>query len=739
MEELPLDQENQNCSHTAENLSNEEFLKAMQMEGGPAIYQETYPNIRLDMTSKLTPDTDKSDEEFLNNLNTDRNVEPPVDADNLPLDEAQPQLPTVELQHWNEYMRGDGLRLGADCDDYGEFGKSDLTLPEQNPIEDLDVTELCRHMLLANHLQRGNIHVKLINVQNHVGHTIDLTLLLQSSDLMYISEMTFETDPVEVIVNASVAKTCLISSIPIIQHLSFKDYRLVGGACLNAVRNARESIVDADLFPLVGEIESKVEEEMKALVIYISMLKEIEQIFNEHYSKTHHIVILRNVGCTVINIIPIPNRKSRARRIISTTIQIVHRAFKTESQMLTSGDLIPGQILYNGKDFLCTYPALLALKTNMFPIDISAVSCSMSHRIEKYVGYKRFTAVLCGMRKPEVSEPENVVVDEDDDSGFVSKIRLLPIGLCILDIPPKRVNYRPMAVRPGDIKKISSVLENNTCMSESGTMQNKFGIRGLDLTIKSDYQSIEFCSLKILTRHNLTAYLEGRPDEMCIYANSVQEFLKSPKTTEVEGTFARMMRINKEIFRSDFRIFFGKYAKEAAIAHFDEDKPKYDEITAKRLLDIIIPIEKEFERLNTVIWRIDNQGPAKPVRMPASSFYTDFRDPQLPSYYNGFICTPNWTVKRLIILAWKFSIKECPFSLLPRDILKRIFWLHDIQYLEESSIKYQHLLFREEEPFEIPAIPEVHEWENIDDRWNRLAEPFNAEWEEYDQRDHPGW
>lgn len=584
--------------------------------------------------------------------------------------------------------------------DYGEFGHTDEDSADeeiQQPI-DINLPEFYRHMLLANFLQRRDNTQKLINTQDFAGDGIHFTEELNKSDLIFFRDRGFGGSVA--VAKTSRGKKNLVKSIPIVQYLSFNGYRLVGGACLSALRRSAHQRngehFDLDLFPLVGEMSSRIEKEAKAQEIYKQILTEIDTIIRENFlPDTYKTFILRNEGCTTIHL--------RRQGADVVTIQIVHRAFETELQMLTSADLIPSQILYDGTAFFCTYPAMLALRTNSFPVDVSAASCSMGFRIRKYIKEKRFTVVLCGMNRSRIGETfKSETASQEDEHKNAPQI-ILPIGICVM-AREDMSEFFCDSLGGRQEKRIADVV---TAQGQNGNPD--FGIKGLDLTSVSDYDAIESRSGSTLGFVNLTNFFEGRVSTFSVCEKSILAFLSDPKIPDMTKSFRRAVDMHLELTRSATKLYYGEFAENAWLTRFREDDIEHEKLIEKRLEQIIAPMNEQAEKLKIIKWRIDNpgqQGSMQPVRMPARSFYTDFgdnTDEPFLSYYNGFHCTSDWPAKLTIIIAWKKQNssggargeESCLLAWVPKDVLKRIFFFVDLDHVRVDRLHYYKILFRE--------------------------------------------
>lgn len=559
----------------------------------------------------------------------------------------------------------------------------------------IDVTELCRHMLLANLLQRKLKQGGLVNTSQIAGSFVPINDSLGESNLIYLMHSNSDGHIRPTIIRpTNEARAELLHEIPILEFLSFNSYRLVGGSCLQAVRahdngvNHSDHVIDADLFLLLGEISDPLQRDIKCKAIYANVLQEIDRVYQRHYCDTHRIFVVKNTGCTTIHLVAQRGRDQFRKRIRSPymKLQIVHRGFETELQMLQSADLIPSQILYNGAEFYCTYPASLALRTNMFPVDISSTSCSMSTRLYKYVEFKNFAAVLVGMDRITLLDYHKTTVKTPGRQMSSKRAMLLPIGLELAFDLDNVLSYWPRIPRANARITIQDILDKSV---------DGYGIKGLDLKANlSDYD--DDWSNKItpgaLAGANLKALVQGRLDMICVYQNSIGEFLQRPLGTEVDKTFSKVLSIHNDLPRNKCRTYFGQYATQAIVAHLNEDNPTYYQAMNKRLAEIAPVLQKKFDQLREVTWVVENpgrQGSLKPLVIPASSFYTDFDAVGLPCFYNGFICTPAWKVKMTIIAAWRRRDANCLLVQLPRDILKHIFFLFDLDYLVNSRIAFE--------------------------------------------------
>lgn len=511
---------------------------------------------------------------------------------------------------------------------------------------DSPVDKLIHHMLFANYLQsKSLLPLFEFNDDDNFGYRLELEMT--QSNLVFAvpnNSMAFH------LCSSEEAKETLFDNYPILNFLSFQNYRLVGGACVNALRGSKDASCDLDFFPLVGKIQDTIQKESKANQIFESFIYEIQN-FHETNKEDGSLQIsyIRNEDCTTIFI--------RCDYGAMLKIQFVHRAFETEQQMVESADLFPSQILFDGTRFLCTYGALLSFRSNIIPIDISRNSASFVHRIFKYFQCKKFIIAFPGLDKNEVK------------ANFIGGKFLTPSGF---------------------------------------SLKERYGFFSMSLNVinveKSYYADSPHTNSVRLASFNLLCHLNDKP--VCLFAHSAKEFLSFPKKTKVAKSFGKVIHLSKEISRSTFKLFFGPLARDAMVAHFDEDEEKYSELIRERTEILEQEMREKFEALQKIKWKMTNPGMQKGSLLLAKDFY---------GYnYNEFRLLINTPI-RIAILALK-RFRSTMLSRIPKDVLFLI-----LNQLELSTFREEELALHQSiQPRRGLPVPDFEDHQNRDagfDEW----------------------
>src|SRR5579885_930160 len=576
----------------------------------------------------------------------------------------------------------------------------------------LKLKEYLRYILFINSLDRKIGNCNLINTDLFVGECIKLCNQIAESGIVFANNKFNEYSQ---IVTSKKAKAKLYSRVPFLEELSFKNYRLVGGACTSAVR---ESIVgnvpdDVDFFPLVERVgnESEAVREARVQQIYESFLREIEEIYKKNYSAKYKFFIYRNEDCTTILI----NNSVRINAIdkhpiLKMKIQFVHRVFETEAQMLLSSDLTASQILFNGQDFLCTTAGFLTLVTGIIPIDFSTASTSMGYRLFKYARHKNFLLAFCGFDAAEIKKI------------FASKKKLVDY----LDEKKRKYTAFRRSVMTSEERKqfwlSRIILVNNGLYIEKSHSPQIYHVdvdfnftfddNGISKAIGSaDYSGYD--SMKIeeggdLAQNNLTAFFAGRP--LFVYSRTVDGLLENACVTDISDAFRQMANIDFELKRDQITSFFGEHAEHALLAHFHRDEDEYSTIVENRIDELNTQMKPLFAKLRRVKWRMSDPGAQcigsmKPIKISAREGYGE--------YYSPFLITYAWELKREIVHAFrrrgtKREERGCFFTILSKDLIKHIFFQLDKIYALEQFKVYSESLFRVDKVAEGPVktVPE---------------------------------
>jgi len=509
------------------------------------------------------------------------------------------------------------------------------------------IDKLIHHMLVANHLQRRSLLPLLTYTEKDIG-CYHLQNEIRGSDSVFS-----EIDRSIHLYTPEEARERLFKQYPILKILSFQNYRLVGGSCLNGLRNHIDRGADLDFFPLISEMGDLIETEVKANAIYASFMFEIQHFYDTNQNDGWQITYLRNEDCTTIFI--------RQDDYSMLKIQFVHRIFRSEQQMIESADLFPSQILFDGNSFRCTYGALLSLKTNILPIDISRNSASFAHRIEKYHKQKLFILAFPGLDKFTVQQNLN----RDKFST------------------PWGFNFKK---KTNEIGAFSLVLDRVV-----GQREQAF------------YAFSPASNSKRLAKFNLLAYLKNAP--ISVFAHSAKEFLIAPKKTEIAKCFMKIMNLEGEASRNAFKFFFGATARDAYIAHFDQNEDFFSSLLETRVKELQEGIDKKFQSLERITWKTINPGKQTGDFLHPMSFYG--------ALHNGYRIAVN-TKTRITLLAVK-RFRSSMLSRIPKDVLFLILDQMALENFEQEKLELGNLIQTK------PGLPlpnfDLEDWQNDVEEW----------------------
>jgi len=549
----------------------------------------------------------------------------------------------------------------------------------EKAAEQLNLTELLRHMLFVSNHQRKFKNVQLIDTHTFAGPCFNFEKELPTSPFIFGSlsrghhraQILYTEDAIEK----------LHIEFPIIEHMKFKNYRLVGGACVSILRSVSgydKSIDDIDFFPLVdqtGKAYHEIEAEIER--IYVEFIEEIDTINRLHLKR--NIFIYRGEDCTTIILL---HEGDVDGRLGQMKIQFVHRVFHSEAQMLLSSDMMPSQILFDGKKFLCTHAAMCSLKTGIIPVDSSSASTSMGSRLNKYACKKDFVLAFCGLERKSITETaqakakellekkdkirrlgklaKNALTTERKQQDWLESCIVLPMGVCL----EARSNDNSVTMLP---------LLPNGAREEDGFAETVASACYYDHNLVGN-ENVEY-----LMSVNIRNVIEGKP--VFLSARTVDSFLKGfYLETDNRRVFSLMVDHKLDLKREEMKLLFGDLALEAANAYFSNNLKRYYDIAHRRGSELDEVIINRMEELKVIKWRIvdpgaQTHGSMRPVKMTARQAYG--------KYYSPFHCTNIWEQKMTIISAFRRGKKkepDCLLTLLPRDILKRIFFLLDCDH-----------------------------------------------------------
>jgi hypothetical protein len=587
--------------------------------------------------------------------------------------------------------------------------------PGEKAAEQLNLTDLLTNMLFVSNHQRKFKDAQLIDTHTFAGPCFNFEKLFPTSPFIFavLSRVTINA---EILYTEDAVKK-LYREFPMVEHMKFKNYRLVGGACVSFLRTVRHQdrfTDDVDFFPLVernGKSYHEVEAEINQ--IYVDFLEEVDTINRIHLKR--NIYIYRGEDCTTIILGNHDEQPDRGTSFIK--IQFVHRVFHSEAQMLLSSDLMPSQVLFNGKKFLCTYAAMCSLKTGIIPVDCSSASTSMGSRLNKYACKKDFYLAFCGLDRTSILElaetkdelarkkrdmtrkggklTRKAVTVEKKHQEWLEGCIVLPMGVCL-------------SFGFGDTGIMTPLVP------DSARDGDEFG-ENIEIACYYDHELSGNENVEYLMSTNIENIIKDR--RVCVAAKSVDSFLKGfYLEADVRRVFSLMVDHKLNLKREEMSFLFGSYALEAATAYFSNNLKEYYNVAHRRGTELDGLIAKKLDELKVIKWRTvdpgaQTHGSMHPIKMTARQAYG--------KYYNPFHCTYMWEQKMTIISAFRGGKKkepDCLFTLLPKDILKRIFFLLDCNYSSQIESFYFDVLTA---PIAENLQEERNDW-NLDEGFDRF-------------------
>lgn len=568
--------------------------------------------------------------------------------------------------------------------------------------DQIDLEELLRHMFFVSNLHKKIGQVELIDTDTFKGKGFDFTEQFEKCPVVFAGDDALH---VPVIKSSQEAIKKLFIRFPVLGGLSFKNYRLVGGACVNYLRTSGYTD-DIDFFPLVERYhnESDSIREGRAQQIYVDFLREVEKIYKKSLEAQYNFVVYRNEDCTTILMTckaHVHGTKTKKRNI---KIQFVHRAFDSESQMLLCSDLLASQILFDGSQFRCTYAAMLCLKSNIIPVDFSSASTSMAYRLHKYSSNKGFLLAFCGLEPVQIKKllkqkralqkantmmtskltrhEKSIRTPEELRQLWLDSVIKLPCGLVI---------NKSSTGGHHQGREFSNVFRVDVDFHCKEKDRMSITVANADYSDYSGMSDLEKGGE--LGQINVEAFIDGK--QLHVYSNDVCGFLKAPKTTNIHLSFAQLCHIKKDLLIGEIKRLFGSHGRDAVVAYFDKDVESYNAVVHKRVAELKEGMTPLFQALQRVKWRMVEPGAQaigsmRPVKITARQGYGDL--------YRPFVCSHLWDVKMTIISALrrKMSEKQCLLvQYLGKDIIKLIFLHLDVAYATEQSALYYSLCLEE--------------------------------------------
>lgn len=525
--------------------------------------------------------------------------------------------------------------------------------------ETFDLREYIRFMYFIDSLEKKIGDVRLVNTDHFYGLSLKIQSQIEKANTIFTSAHFNSCK----IFSSEKSKNDLETSSPIIKFLSFRNYRLVGEACLKGLygKDLDDSTNTNHLgFSLLVEKianESVNLREMRIQKLYIDFLQEVEGIYNSEESLKDHysFFIYRNENSTVIILKPLKKRSEHAwgeKAIKAIKIKLSHQVFENEAQMLHVLHFMPYKVLFDGSKFKCTFAGMMAIKSVMLPVDFSSSDVSFAKNLY-FLG----------------SDREIQVVFPGLSSDFLQQNREVfnfPLGL--------------------ELRRLGSLL-----------------LLGFDHYNK--YQE-EIEDFEDIPEINVNYFLKKTPLVIC--ARTVSDLISSPEIPEIDSAFICLSDISQNYTRKDFKELFGEHALKAFIAHFEEDQKNYVNFVLLRIEELKAQMIPILEALKVVRFH----EPIPSVRIPAREAYGNS--------YNSFVCAAYWEAKQEILCAMKYKSNCALVRMLDKNMIRLIFFQLDLMYAKEQKSFYLALCITpiEEEKEKIRRwgdYPEDYENEDLSD------------------------
>lgn len=449
-----------------------------------------------------------------------------------------------------------------------------------------------------------------------------------------------------------------IYCLNILKRLSFDGYVIAGGSLYTALNTKYSKPDDIDFFIYTGECESKETQLKLAEEIYRNILTEIEQQIDKL-----NIQYIRNKNCTTVLI-----REKSYEPLIK--FQIIHKAYSRKKDILHGFDLPNSQFLYDGESIKGTYAGLVSYMHNILPVDVKRFSTSTPRRICKYHNDKKVIVVFPGAIHPNHRDSKYHNIDGPIEMITCRlNITMLYDGTFSLKLNGNMVSSSDYEYSPIDnfLKSEEVFIQANSnglaylvsdtlngFLKEPKRLFNANDFRKEALSILQDLRLIE---IEVLFKDKFDEALKLILDvnnKRPLYGLTSRPFLDSLFGNDND-------EYNLNVFGHRMTDGLSKYLNfvEECLIEFEESiNKKWDQIKDIEF-EIIDPNDYDYGSFN-----------ARPI------LARDFYNGDYNFGYNGFQCTYLWEQKMTIINAWKkrhSNEKDCPFGLLPVEIIKMIF------------------------------------------------------------------
>lgn len=482
---------------------------------------------------------------------------------------------------------------------------------------------------------------------------------------------------------------------PILNRLKFDNYVLAGSCpllhCtqyLFILDRMDNEIIPGDLdFYLVAENE---EEGFK---VYNELLSEIDLYITNFPSLTS-----RNKNCTTIT--------WQTLSMPSTTIQIIHRIFKTKQASVVGFDQTPCKVFYtkeNGNpNIYYTLDAALALYFGINPIDWRRESQNHAMRYIKYKNYG-FAPIFIGLPFPVKDELQQYHYYNLPGAGL--KVEVLRHDRII-----KAKNYKEEARIFHELELFTLDKHESDYGGKENLNVNSYQYHTLCMLVKEklDYVCVlaEKNPLSIIDKHR---ELKIKDLLLKLYNNGNLIFYFGKEDGEdLHKYYTEKERISKK------RILTQSELEELASLNY-----KIKSVIEKRTETLQARYDSVLEDLTKVKFNISNPG-----TQYTASFNPLFR--KSPKDYWGPKCVPfeydlNFKTKFTFYLTWKFG--NVPYlRILNRDVIFLIFKWIDIEFFSE-------IISGKENTFTVKTKKHRKEWFELRKAKNIEVFQFKLPWE----------
>jgi len=553
-------------------------------------------------------------------------------------------------------------------------------------ISDEELNEVIRNILFLTHHQRKLKYCPLIKVDQFCGNYPSFDLSNNKNILIAREARSNIT-----ILNTEEAKKLLKHrSFSFIDMLSFNEYRLAGGAPLNAIITSEQPSNDLDFFPVVGEYDGKDWKDYKitkAKEIYKRFYNEVRLIYEKHLKDTFDVLIWENENCTTFSFYlrrgdnRYRNYDDYINNIHHIKLSFIHRAYDTEDQILKGFDFPCSQVLYDGNDFKCSPAAMLSIIYSVLPVDVSSASDSFYSRLLKYNVEKAFPLAFPGLDRNKLNKTAEMFFNESKNSKFY--YHKFPRGalLNLSKSASQRVYF--------SLDTIGNQIHKGFDNLSSLNQESDYG----------DCGQYVFAHREGFNYYGMKQFLLNKS----IYkrAYSFEQFERNPEFVDFEKALKNFCSFDKshspfEIGKIFSEIFSETEQANAILFYSKGQKEEFNNLLEKATPLLCKNFNEALENNKNIgsCWLVDEPGTQtrrsfKPVELTPRGFYGD--------YYNGYHCTMDWPARCQIVIAWKKKNVEnqTPFALLDKNLLKHIFFMLDllcfIEYLKIYPINIKVL------------------------------------------------